>query len=1184
MFVTPFMQHTKLICQLKKKLFVLLLLPAWISLQANTYYISPSGNDIYPGSISQPFYTLTKAFSVASAGDVIYMRGGTYHFSSRQELISKSCSSDNPLNILNYPGETPEFDFVNSSLTIGIIMRDVDYIHVKGIRVTNISQPDNTHVGLYGLILADNVTNCTIEMVEVDHIEGTGVAIAGNTHDDLFLNCDSHHNADPNPGGEGVPYGGSDGFWSASTSATNITFRGCRAWFNSDDGWDLRLANGEYVIDNCWAFWNGFIPDSWDDGGNGDGYKLGGKTSPGTNDILRKLTNSIAFKNRGTGISPEPDNQDMILGVEMYNCTAYDNAVSWGNGINTGAYNNYTIIKNCIDYNNNGKTAWVWASAEHSHNSFDLSVTVSDADFLSLNSDGMDGSRQSDGSLPYLNFLRLAKGSDLIDAGEDVGLSYGGNNPDLGAFELADDLPPVPIFTSATVADATPTVVEINFDLNLNSQSVPSTSAFTVKVNSVSKTINNVSISGTKVKLTLAEAIVYSNAVNVSYTDGSDNPLSGTAGGVILSFDSKSVTNNVKALIPVYVSSAVENATPSQIDIVYNLTLANKIPSISAFSILVNSTARTITTVTVSGTTVRLTLSSPIVYGDIVLLNYTKPSTNQIQTAAGGLADNLVSKTVTNRCINPAYVSSAIENATPNQIDIVYNLALANKVPATTAFSVLVNSIARPVSSVVVSGTVVHLTLSAAVVYGDVVLFSYTKPSTNQLQTAAAGIADNLVSKSVTNKCINPGISPVFVSASIENATPSQVDIVYSMSLANKTPATSAFSVLVNSTARTISAVSVSGTLVHLTLSTPVTYGDIVLLSYTKPSSNQLQTATGGFADNLASKSVTNKCINTVVVGQQQIVINYPKNVYSGFVNEIEASFSNGRSSDSLKFEWSVPSGVPVSTIKSLTTQFLAPWVDANQTVQFRLKVTSGTTVLLNDIPITVLPYKPQLFAARISDILASDYQSPNIPSNILDGNITSKWASIGDNKWLTMKLAQPFKISYLQIGFASEQKSESFFDIYASSDNVTWEPILTDVASCRFSGERQVFDFPQLSSTKNYSYIKYVGHGNSTDTWNNISEFKIFGQPQEKLLEYTDRKVTIYPNPAADFINISIEEPTLQVDKVWIIDNSGKIVFEKILNPVTRNLQFPLNLKTGIYLVDLSLKNSIIYSQRLIV
>jgi hypothetical protein len=49
--------------------------------------------------------------------------------------------------------------------------------------------------------------------------------------------------------------------------------------------------------------------------------------------------------------------------------------------------------------------------------------------------------RLADGSLPFLDFLRLAPGSHLIDAGVDVGLPYNGVAPDLGWLETAAAVP-----------------------------------------------------------------------------------------------------------------------------------------------------------------------------------------------------------------------------------------------------------------------------------------------------------------------------------------------------------------------------------------------------------------------------------------------------------------------------------------------------------------------------------------------------------------------------------------------------------------------------------------------------------------------------------------------------------------------------------------------------------------------
>ncbi len=213
----------------------------------------------------------------------------------------------------------------------------------------------------------------------------------------------------------------------------------------------------------------------------------------------------------------------------------------------------------------------------------------------------------------------------------------------------------------------------------------------------------------------------------------------------------------------------------------------------------------------------------------------------------------------------PVYVSSAIENGAPSIIELTYNLTLANIIPATSAFSVQVNSAARSVSSVTVSGTKVLLTLSSPVAYGNTVTVSYTAPSSNTLQTPAGGIAASISAQSVTNR-INapaPPAVPVFSGAAIENAAPSVIEMTYNISLASIVPAVSAFSVIVNSAARSISSVSVSGTKVILTLSSPVVNGDIVTVAYTKPSSNPLQTPEGGQAASISAQPVSNR-VNAV--------------------------------------------------------------------------------------------------------------------------------------------------------------------------------------------------------------------------------------------------------------------------------------------------------------------------------
>jgi uncharacterized repeat protein (TIGR02059 family) len=112
--------------------------------------------------------------------------------------------------------------------------------------------------------------------------------------------------------------------------------------------------------------------------------------------------------------------------------------------------------------------------------------------------------------------------------------------------------------------------------------------------------------------------------------------------------------NPDQLVIPVYTGSVINNATPSLLEITYNVSLTNIVPAASAFSVYVNSVVRTVTAVAISGTKVQLTLASPIISGDVVTITYTKPTSNPLQTASGAIAVNISNQPVINNCINTA--------------------------------------------------------------------------------------------------------------------------------------------------------------------------------------------------------------------------------------------------------------------------------------------------------------------------------------------------------------------------------------------------------------------------------------------------------------------------------------------------------------------------------------------------
>jgi hypothetical protein len=116
---------------------------------------------------------------------------------------------------------------------------------------------------------------------------------------------------------------------------------------------------------------------------------------------------------------------------EIYNSAAYNNAEDAFSGINNASnkrLNTYGLRNRSGD----------GAGAEGY-----TGISVSEADFISLDDAGMLGPREADGGLPELDFLKPAQESDLKDTGIDVGISFEGSAPDIGPFEYtsapADD-------------------------------------------------------------------------------------------------------------------------------------------------------------------------------------------------------------------------------------------------------------------------------------------------------------------------------------------------------------------------------------------------------------------------------------------------------------------------------------------------------------------------------------------------------------------------------------------------------------------------------------------------------------------------------------------------------------------------------------------------------------------------
>jgi acid phosphatase len=114
-----------------------------VAATACTLYVSPSGSDSNPGTLSAPWQTPQKAANSAAAGQTVCFRGGTYSqtvTSGYQQTFNNSGSQGSPIVFTNYPGEV--------AVIQGSTRINGSYLAFRGTPQSTGSCDGNNHCGL----------------------------------------------------------------------------------------------------------------------------------------------------------------------------------------------------------------------------------------------------------------------------------------------------------------------------------------------------------------------------------------------------------------------------------------------------------------------------------------------------------------------------------------------------------------------------------------------------------------------------------------------------------------------------------------------------------------------------------------------------------------------------------------------------------------------------------------------------------------------------------------------------------------------------------------------------------------------------------------------------------------------------------------------------------------------------
>jgi hypothetical protein len=114
-----------------------------------------------------------------------------------------------------------------------------------------------------------------------------------------------------------------------------------------------------------------------------------------------------------------------------------------------------------------------------------------------------------------------------------------------------------------------------------------------------------------------------------------------------------------------------------------------------------------------------------------------------------------------------------------------------------------------------------------------------------------------------------------------------------------------------------------------------------------------------------------------------------------------------------------------------------------------------------------------------------------NVPANTVDGSLTTRWSANGDGAWIQYDLGTARTVGRVSVAVYNGNARRSRFDLQVSNGSGVWTTVWSGESSGTTTLE-QPYDFPPVSAR----WVRYLGHGNSTNLWNSLLEVSVFAAP----------------------------------------------------------------------------------------
>lgn len=112
-----------------------------------------------------------------------------------------------------------------------------------------------------------------------------------------------------------------------------------------------------------------------------------------------------------------------------------------------------------------------------------------------------------------------------------------------------------------------------------------------------------------------------------------------------------------------------------------------------------------------------------------------------------------------------------------------------------------------------------------------------------------------------------------------------------------------------------------------------------------------------------------------------------------------------------------------------------------------------------------------------------------NVPGNVLDGNLSTRWSCSGIGCWIRTDLSTQRSVTAISVAWYAGNLRSNSFTVSVSNDDSAY----TQVFAGKSSGTTTALERYELPATT-ARYVKLTVNGNSLNTWASITELSVHG------------------------------------------------------------------------------------------